>query len=163
MAFNLDGAVGDFANLDFKQAADEIRMASREDDLRTAGRIVHGDDIGAQAVADAVFLGNNPLARGHRSLKLSQIQDDVGFFKAADCSAYDFAGAILELLVDHVLFDLPDALVDRLAGGLGGDAPEIPRRHLDLDLLSGLDAGLDCSSFGNENLVVRVLNPLGGN
>src|SRR4029077_8899217 len=91
------------------------------------------------------------------------IQDDVGFLKAADGSAHDLAGAILEFLVDHVLFDLPDALVDRLAGGLGGDAPEIPRRHLDLDLLARLNARFDRASLRNENLVMRVLNALSGN
>ena len=106
----LDSAVSDLTHFDLKQATDKIGMTARKNDLRTTGGIVDRDDVGAKPVSDAILLGDDPLTSRHRSLEFSQIQDDIGFFKAADGSTDDLAGPILELLVDHVLFDLADTL-----------------------------------------------------
>jgi hypothetical protein len=65
-----------------------------------------------------------------------------------------------ELLVDHVLLDLADALHDRLAGGLRGNATEILRRHLDLELVANLGVGLELARLCKSDLVVRVLHLL---
>ena len=161
--FQFDSPVGNFTHFDFKQAADEIGMAARKDDLRTTGSIVHGDDVGAKPISDTVLLGYDPLTSRHSSFEFSQIQDDVGFFKAADGSADDLAGPILEFLIDHILFDLADTLVDGLARSLRRDASKIPRRYLDLNLLSGLNTGLERTRLGNKNLIVGILNTFDGN
>ena len=61
-ALDLDGAVSDFADFRFKQAAHEIRVAAGKDDLRAARAVLHGHDIGANAVADVVVFGLHALA-----------------------------------------------------------------------------------------------------
>ena len=161
--FEFHRTVGDLADFDFKKAADEIRMTAGEDDFGAAGGIVHRHDIGAQTVADAVFLGHDPFAGGHCSLEFSEINDDVRFLETPHGSTHNFPGAIFELLIDHVLLDLADALVDGLPGGLGGDTAEIPRGDLDLQFVPRLDIGLEGAGLRENDLVVGIGHLLGGN
>ena len=63
--------------------------------------------------------------------------------EAAHRAADDFARAILELLVNHFLLDLANALHHRLLGGLRGDAAEIPRRHFHFHCVARFRVGFD--------------------
>src|SRR5205823_8182186 len=62
-AANLYGAVGDFAHFQFKKATDKIRMAARDNDLRTAQSIFDGHDIGAEAIAHIVIFDRSEERR----------------------------------------------------------------------------------------------------
>src|SRR5690606_28121802 len=130
---DFDGAVGNLAHLEFEQAADKIRMASGEDDLGAAGAIFHRHDISADAVAYVIVLCGNTFSGGDYSFKLAQINDEIGSFKPADHAVDDLARAILEFLVDHLLFRLADALHHCLLGGLRGDSSEVRGRDLHFD------------------------------
>src|SRR5690606_21830666 len=88
------------------------------------------------------------------------IDDDVRLLKSANSPADDLACSVLELLINHVLLNLADALIDGLAGSLGGDATEILRRHLDLEFLAGLDIGLGGSRLRDEDLVMGILDAI---
>ena len=89
------------------------------------GAVFHGDDVGAEAVADVVILGLDPLAGGHDGLEFAEVDDDIRALEPADGAVDDLAGAVLELVINHLLLHLADALHHRLLGGLGGDAAEI--------------------------------------
>ena len=132
-AANLDRAVGDLAYLELEQSPNEIRMAARDDDLRAANAVLDRDDVRAEPIADVVVLDHDSLALRHDGFKFPKIENDIGAIEAPDRAADDFARAILELLVDHLLLDLADALHHRLLRGLRGDASEIFRRHFDFD------------------------------
>ena len=159
-ALDLDGAVGDLADLDLEEAADEIRMAAGEDDLRAARGVLDGDDVGAKAVADVVILRLHALAGGHDGLEFAEVHDDVRALEPADGAIDDLAGAVLELVVDHLLLDLADALHHGLLGGLGGDAAEIARGDLHVNELTDLGVGLELLGLGLGDLVEFVANPI---
>src|SRR5208282_981511 len=128
---DLHGLVGDFGNFEFKELADKIRMAARENDLGPMDRVVNAQGIGANAVTGLVFFRWDALAAGHDTFNLAQVDDDVAALESSHGARQDVAAASLELLEHHVLLHLPNALQHRLLGRLGGDATEILRGDLD--------------------------------
>ena len=137
-AADFHGAVGDFADLGLEQAPDEIRVAAGQDDLRARGLVFDRHHVGADPVADVVFLGRHPLPRRHHALELAEVDHHIAALEAADRARHDVAGAVLELLVDHLLLGLAQALHHRLLGRLRRDPPEILRRHVELHRVAGL-------------------------
>ena len=113
-------------------------MAPRENNFRAMQGIFDAQCVGTDAIARLVFLGGHALTAGHDAFDLAEIDDDVAAFEAADRAGQDVAGAALELLEDHDLFDLPDALQHRLLGGLRGNPPKILGGDLDLDAFAEL-------------------------
>src|SRR5690606_38980363 len=137
---DLDRAVGDFGDLRLKATADEIRMGAGKDDFQAATLVLDGEDVGADAVADVVLLRLHAFAGRHHALELAEVDQHVAAVEAADGAGNDVAGAVLELLVDHLLLRLAQTLHHRLFRGLHGDAAEILRRHVELELVAGLGA-----------------------
>src|SRR5207302_1745121 len=109
-AANLDGAVVDLAHFQLEEAPDKIWMAARDDDLRSADSIFHRHDIGAEPIADVVVFDHNAFPLRHDRFEFSEIENHIRTIEAAHGAAHDFARAVLELLVNHFLLDLPDAL-----------------------------------------------------
>ena len=152
----LNGMVGNFADLDLEETADEIGVATGENDLGAAGAVLHGYNVGADTVTDIVLLGRYTLTGRHDPLELAEVEDHIAAVKTTDGSADDFAGAVLKLLVDHLLLDLTDTLGDGLTGGLRGDTAKVTGSHLDLDLLTGLDLVVDEAGLGHGNLLLGI-------
>ena len=135
-------------------------MAAGEDDLGAARAVLHGHDIGADAVADLVILGRDALAVGHDAFELAEVDHDVGALEPAHGAADDVAGAVLELLEDHLLLRLADALHDRLLGGLGGDAAEVVGGDLHFQKVAELGIGFDPLGAVEGDLIVGVHDSL---
>ena len=155
---NLDSPVGDFADLGLEETTDEIGMAARKNDLRSTRTVLDCDDVGPDAVPDVVFLGRNPLTLPHDALELAQVDKDVATLEPSYGSADDIPGTILELVVDHFLLRLAQALHHRLLRGLGGNPPEVCRGDIDLDFVFDDDSGLEPSSRENVDLVVGIID-----
>src|SRR3954470_21471503 len=102
-------------------------MAARNDDLRSANAVLDRDDIRAQAIADVVVLNHDAFALRHDGFELAEVENHIRAVEAANRAADNLAGAILELLVDHLLLDLADALHHRLLRRLRGNAAEVLR------------------------------------
>ena len=155
-AADFHGAVVDLADLQFEEAADEIGVRAREDDLGPAHAVFHGHDVGAQAVADVVILRDDAFLAGHDGVEFAQVHDDIAALEPADGAADDLARAILEFVVHHLLLRRADALEHGLFGGLRGDAPEVARRHLDFHGIAHGRIGLGLLRLGEEGFAERV-------
>src|SRR5262249_1605029 len=105
--------------------------------------VFYRDDVGTQTIANIVIFNGDSLALRHNRFKFSEIQNNVGTIEASHGAADNFAGAVLKLLVNHLLFGLPNPLHHRLLGGLCGDASEIFWRDFDFDSLPDLRVGFD--------------------
>jgi len=121
MPFDFDCPVGDFRDFGFEKAADKIRVAAGEDDFRAACAVFHSDDISAYSIAYGVFFSGDALAIRHNTFEFAEVDDHVRTFETAHGAGDDFTGAILELVVDHLLLRLADPLHDGLASRLCGN------------------------------------------
>src|SRR6185312_5003021 len=139
---DLDGAVGDLGDLELEEAADELGAGAGQDDLRAAGRVLDLEQERADAVARLVFLARDLLAGRHHRLGLAQVHEDVIALPPADRAGHDVADLVLEVVVDAVLLELPQALHHRLPGGLGRDPAERGGVDRALDHLAEHGAGL---------------------
>ena len=81
------------------------------------------------------------LLGGHDPFGPLEVDDDAARVEAADGPVEDGADPVGELVLDVLLLRLAQLLDHRLARGLGGDAPEIVRRHLPLDDVAELRVG----------------------
>ena len=133
-------------------------MAARDDDFRAADPVIDRNDIGAEPVADVVIFDHDALALRHNRFEFTEIENHIGAIEAAYRPADDFAGAILELLINHFLFDLANPLHHRLFRGLGGDAAEIARRHFHFDGVANLRVRLDLARFAERDFVLWILD-----
>ncbi len=134
--------VGDLVDLSFKKAADEIRVAAGEDDFRAPAFVLHRQHVAADAIADVVVFALDTLAVRHDPLELAQIDHHVVALEAADGAGNDIPRPVLELLVNHFLLRLAEALHHRLFGGLDGDATEVFRCDVKLKGASYFDPGI---------------------
>src|SRR2546423_1869900 len=155
-AADLDGAVVDLAHLELEQTPDEIRMAARDDDLRAADAVLHRDNIGAYPIPHVVILDDDTLALRHDRLEFSEIENHVGPIEPAYGPADDLAGAVLELLINHFLLDLPNALHHRLLRRLGRNPAKVLRRYFNFHLATDRGVRIDPLRLRNGNLVGRI-------
>src|ERR1039458_4377889 len=155
-AFNLDGLVRDFRDFKFEKFADEIGMATGKNDLRAVQGVFDAQRVRANAVAGLIFLRGHALPAGHNAFDFAEINDYITALEAAHGAGKDIAGATLELLEHHVLFDLADALEHCLLGGLRGDAAKILRGDLNLDVFTKLDVRKAASGVRQGDLIVLV-------
>src|SRR5262249_15933949 len=105
---DLDGAVGDFRDLFFKQLADEFGVGPRQDDLDAVAVLLDVEDDGVDAVVDVVRLAGDLLGARQDGLGLGVGEGDGG-------------GAVLEALngaLDEVALAGGVDVEDGLAGGL---------------------------------------------
>ena len=131
-------------------------MAARDDNLRAADPVLHRNDVGAQPVPDVVIFDDHPFPLRHDRFELAEIEDHIGTVETPHGAADDLARAILELLVNHFLLDLADALHHRLLRGLGRDAPEVFRRHFDFHFTADGGVRIDPACLGYGDLVGRI-------
>ncbi len=154
--FDLHRLVGDFRNFELEKFPDEVGMASRQNDLRAMHGVVDAKGVGTDAIARLVFLGGHTLATGHDAFDLAEVDDDVAPFEPAHGPGQDVARAALELLENHVLLDLPDALQHRLLGGLCGDTAKILGGDFDLNGFAKLGIWQAAAGVGRTNIVLLV-------
>ena len=122
---DLDDAVGDLGHLELEEPLDEARVAARDDDLRTLGRLSDLDDVGLEPGAVVVALVGDLLGLGQQRLDLAEVEQRVAVVALLDDPGHDVALATGVLLVLAVALGLTDALQDHLARRLGGDAAEV--------------------------------------
>ena len=135
--------ISNFANLDFKESSNEIRMTPGKDDFGSARAVLNCYNIGANSVSNGIFLCADAFTGRHDTLKFSKIQHHITPVKSPDCTANNFSSPILELLVDHLFLDLTDTLSNRLTGCLSSDTTEVPRRHFDFNGIADLGFRVD--------------------
>src|SRR5207244_7227810 len=133
---DFDRPVGNLAHFQFKKAAHKIWMAARDDDFRTAQSVFNGHNIRAETIADVVIFNNHSFTLRHDRLKFSKIENHIRTIEPAHSAADDLARAIFELLINHFLLDLANALHHRLLGSLRSDAAEIFWRDFYVDRLA---------------------------
>ena len=121
----------------------------------SARRVLHRQDVGADALAQGVFLRRHAFARGHDRLELAQIDDDVAAFEAAHCAGDDRAHAVLELVEDHRPLDAAQRLRHRLLEDLRRDAAQLLRVDIDLDDFAQRGIGLHEARLLQADFVVR--------
>ena len=130
---DLDDAVGDLGHLELEQTPDEARDGSaRHHDLGALDRPTHLDDVGLDPLAGVGTLVVDLLGLGQQCLDTTQIQQRVAGIGLLDDAGDDVALAAGVLLVLELALGLADALGHDLAGGLGGDAPEVVGRDVQL-------------------------------
>ena len=122
--------IRNLAHLRLKEPSHEIRVTAGENNFRTPELVVHGDHIRPDTISDVVVLGRHSLPRRHAGFELSEVDHDIVLFKAPYRSTHDVAGAILELVIDHLLLGLAQPLHHGLLGSLHRNTPEILGRHV---------------------------------
>ncbi len=135
-------------------------MTARYDDLGTAQSVFDRDHVGAEAIADVVIFNHDPFALGHDRFKFSKIENHVRAIEPAHRAAHDFAGAILELLVNHFLLDLADTLHHRLLGGLRRDASKILRGDFHFNRVADLHLRFELASPAERDLILGIRHVL---
>ena len=138
---DLDGAREDLRHLLLEQAAQHQPMRTRDDDLRPARRVADLGHVHAQALALVVALGRHLLGARHDGLGAIDLDDDRARLDALDDAVDDLALALGELVEDEPALGVAQLLHDHLLGGLRGDAAELGRRHVLVDLVAGLGVG----------------------
>ena len=131
-------------------------MTARNYDFWTTNAVLDRDDVSAEPIADIVVFYRHTFPLRHDCFEFSKVQNYIRAIKAPNRATYDFSGAILELLVDHFLFDLTNALHHCLFGGLCCDAPKIARGHFHLDGVAHFGVRLDLARFGELDFVLRI-------
>ena len=160
---DVHGVIGNLVYLSLKQAADEIRVAARKDNLRAAAFVLHRKHVTTDAVTDIVIFTLHPLLVRHDALELAEIDHHVVALEAAHRSGNDVARTVLELLVDHFLLRLAEALHHRLLCSLDGDAAEILRGNIELKCSADLRRSVLLLCKAYRNLVELVLVVVIGN
>src|SRR5690554_6324322 len=124
---DLDGAVGEFGDLELEQSADKIRMAARDDDLGALGVAAYFDDQSLDPIAPLEPLVGNALRTGHDRLGVTQVEDGETVVYLLDDAGYEIALPTLVEVEDLFALDVAQPLLDHLLGRLGGDPAEIVR------------------------------------
>jgi hypothetical protein len=132
-------------------------MAAGEDDFRSAAFIFHRKHIGTDAVADVVILALDSLAIRHDALEFSEVDHDIIALEAADGAGNDVASAVLELLVNHFLLRLAEALHHCLFGSLYGDAAEVLGSDVEFLCIADLCSRVFFSRGSKRNLIEFVV------
>jgi hypothetical protein len=128
--FHLDDAVVDLRHFLCEQLRHELRVGTREEDLRPALLAANVVDVGADAVAVAEHFARQHLVAPHDRFAAAEVDDDVAVFDPLDDAVDDVADAVLVFLVLAVAFGLAHLLHDDLLGRLRGDAAVFERRQL---------------------------------
>src|SRR5207302_643933 len=138
-AADLDESVGDLRNLELEQRLDQLRIAAREDHLRTLRPRADLRDHGLDARALLVALAVDLLGAREQRLDLAEVDEHVvAVAGLLDDARHDLAHAVDVLVVHHPPLLLADPLQDDLLRGLRGDAAEaLGRDVLADDLLVG--------------------------
>src|SRR5262249_29637595 len=112
---DLDCAVFYFRHVELEQLTDQLGVSLRHDDLRHAAGFSELEHVNPYAVAYAVSLARQLLARRHAAFHASQVYDHVVARVADHLDALNLtrgasALACLEFLFDQLLFRFAQAL-----------------------------------------------------
>ena len=122
---DFDGAVLDFGDFLFEEAADEIGVAAGEDDADPMAGASDFHDDGADASADLEGFAGDHFAAGEEGFGLVDHDDGGALVEALDGAGDDFALPAEEFLEGLIGLGLADFLDDEIFGGLGGNASEL--------------------------------------
>ena len=164
---DFDGAVADFGDFGFHQAAEEVAVGAADDYLGAAWglRHFHQQDFDVLAlavafVADLVFGAH--YAAGALVLGLVGVEVDIDDaaapFHAVHAAADDFplvGGVFVKNLFP---LGFAQALDENLAGGLGGDAAVVVRHLVEGDFGADFGIGGDEAGIVEDNLGFVVLD-----
>ena len=100
------------------------------------------------------------LALGDHRLRLAQVHDHVALLDPMDGAADDLALLVDEVGVDGVTLGIPHPLQDHLLGRLGGDAAELLRGQLDLDLVLEIGLRVELARLAERDLELGVADAL---
>src|SRR6266508_1560942 len=113
-------------------------MRTRDDDLRSARRVPDFGDVHAQALALVIAFRRDLLGARHDRFGAVDLYDDRAGLDALDDAVDDLTLALGELVEHQLAFGVPQLLHDDLFRRLSGDAAELRRSHVFVDLLAGL-------------------------
>ncbi len=155
---DLDHTMVDLRNFVLEQAAQEVAMGTRKHDLRTARAILHFQNDRTHTVMQLEALAGNSLVARQHAFRL-HVKTDGGRLGIGrlDDAADDLTDLALE--IRHLVgsLGLADALLDHLAGRLGGDAAKIGRGRLDDNHIAQLGFRVDLARFLQKDLGLRLL------
>ena len=124
-----------------EQPSQHQPMRARHDDLRPARGIADLGHVHPQALALVVALGRHLLGARHDGFGAVDLDDDRARLDALNHTVDDPALALGELVEDQATFSIAQLLHNHLLGGLRGDAPELGRRDVFVDLVARLGVG----------------------
>jgi hypothetical protein len=157
---DLDDALGDLRHFRLEQAAQEIGVGARQDDLRAARHLVHIEHDGPHVVVLAVVIPRDLLARRQETLAALELDDDVAAVHLLHDAAHQGADLVGELLIDALPLGLAHALDEHLLGGLDGVAAELLERQRIAQRRSDFEMGIDDARFRERDLRHRILDHL---
>ena len=112
----------DLGHFLLEQLLKQALVSTRQDDLRAARVLLDIDDVGHDAIADAVVLTHDLLTHGQDRLSLAEVHDDVAALEATDDAGNQLALAIAVFVKGVLALGFADALNDDLLGGLRSNA-----------------------------------------
>ncbi len=142
--FDLDDAVVDLRYFNFEQALHEDRRGAAHDHLRigagVAADFLHNR---AQHITLAVVVARNLLISRENDLDAVVHQQRLVATNLVDLTDDDLAHELGVLVVNLLLFDVADALAERLASRQHGAAPEVANVQFARDLIIDLEVFVD--------------------
>jgi hypothetical protein len=155
---DFDDPVIDFGNLLSEELGHELRMRTRQEDLRPARFLPDIIDIGSDPFALTEAFPRQKFVAAQDRLGTSEIDDDIAEFHPLRQTVDDFADPILELTVLPLPFGIPHLLDDDLLGRLCGDPPEIDRRQRIGNEVADFGSGVETLGDGKTDLGRLVLD-----
>ena len=131
-------------------------MGPREQDLRALDPLLDLEHVGPDAVARIVALAGDLLALHEHRLGLADLDDHVPLLDAVDDAPDDPPFLVDELRVDGVALGVAHPLQDHLLGRLGGDATELLRGQLHLELVLELGLAVELARLVEADLELLV-------
>ena len=139
---DLDDAVIDLRHFLREQFSHELRMRTRQENLRPARLLAHVVDIGAHPLALTEALARQELVAAQHRLGAPEIDDDVAELDPLDEAVDDLADAVLELVVLPLALGIAHLLHNDLLRGLRRNASEINGRQRVGDEIADLGLGV---------------------
>ncbi len=131
-------AFADFRDLGFEQFPDKAGIGAGEHDLRILGGLLNVQDVCLDPIPQAIMLPGHLLLGRQNRLGFAHVHNDVPPVKALHNAVYQFALAVLVVLVGVFALGLAYVLDDHLLGGLRGDSAEIRGVQLDPETVADL-------------------------
>ena len=124
---DFNDAVIDFRDLVFQQAAQEIAMRARKDDLRAARAFLYFQDDGTNPIMNFKALTRDLLVLRHDpfGFHVQANRGTLSHINGLHHSADNFSDLFFVIIGLHLAFSFADALLNNLAGCLGSNTAEI--------------------------------------
>src|SRR5712671_5440092 len=129
-SLDLDDLLRHLGDLGLEQPAQELRMRPRQDHLRPARQLVHGDDVRLDVVPLVKAVPRDLLARRKDRLGPVQLHVDVAAVHLLHGAAHHLADPVVEVLVDPLALRLAHPLHQHLLRGGDGVPAQVLQRQL---------------------------------